>query len=160
MSILCYVTFNDGGSVLKSVLVNGDQCSPRRAPVWPGAQLHNRGPGHPSRAAHNSENYLPLRSSSTTCSPNLFKQIKSTLLFHLTFIWRATPPLSLCFLLVLCVSFSPRRTARLISGLHRPERTMESQSSSIKFLIILLNNLVRVVIIYNVTLPTYHAPKT
>ena len=42
--------------------------------------------------------------SSSTCSPNLFKQIKSTLLFHLTFIWRATPPLSLCFLLFLCFS--------------------------------------------------------
>lgn len=97
--------------------MNGDQCSPRRAPVWPGAPLHNGGPGHPSCAVHNSENSPSSSFSSSTCSPNLFKQIKSTLLFHLTFIWRATPPLSLCFLLFLSVSLSLRRTARLISGL-------------------------------------------
>lgn len=129
-------------------LVNGDQCSPRRAPVWPGAQLHNGGPGHPSvrSAAHNPLKTHPLTAPppfSATCSPNLFKQIKSTLLFHLTFIWRATPPLSLCFLLVLCVSRSLRRTARLISALHPPERTKESQSTSMKFLMKFFKKLLR-----------------
>lgn len=95
MSILCYVTFNDGGSVLKTALVNGGQCSPsRERRPEPQAELHNR------------TSTLVMRTApklTPSCSPNLFKQIKSTPLFHLTFIWRARPPLSLCFLLFLSV---------------------------------------------------------
>lgn len=139
MSILCYVTFNDGGSVLKSVC---SEWGPMFSPESPGlarsaaSQWGSRPPV--LRCAQLRKLTPPsLRSSafSTTCSSNLFKQIKSTLLFHLTFIWRATPPLSLCFLLFLSVSLSLRRTARFISWLHPAERTKGSQSSSITFLI-------------------------
>lgn len=148
MSILCYVTFNDRGSVLKSVF---GEWGPMFSPESPGlawSAASQWGPGPPVRAQRSAQ---PLKTHpltapppfSATCSPNLFKQIKSTLLFHLTFIWRATPPFSLCFLLVLCVSLSLRRTARLISALHPPERTKESQSTSIKFLMKFFRKLLR-----------------
>lgn len=124
MSILCYVTFNDGGSVLKSVL---GEWGPMFSPESPGlarSAASQWGPRPPVRAQRSAQlrKLSPSRSPppfSTTCSPNLFKQIKSTLLFHLTFIWRATPPLSLCFLLCLSVSLSLRRKARFICCIHR-----------------------------------------
>ena len=148
MSILCYVTFNDRGSVLKSVF---GEWGPMFSPESPGlarsaaSQWGPRPPVRAQRSAQPLKNSPPHRSSpfSATCSPNLFKPSKSTLLFNLTFIWRATPPLSLCFLLVLCVSRSLRRTARLISALHPPERTKESQSTSMKFLMKFFKKLLR-----------------
>lgn len=107
MSILCYVTFNDGGSVLKSVC---GEWGPMFSPENPDLARSAASMVHPPAtrpALRTAPKTLrtplptaPTSSSTPTCSPNLFKQIKSTLLFHLTFIWRATPPLSLCFLLL------------------------------------------------------------
>lgn len=97
MWILCDGTFNGAGSVLKSVFAEWGPMFSRRDPVWPGAPPHNGGPGHPSCAEPSSSTATTTSSfSSSSCSTNLFKQIKSTLLFHLTFIWRATPPSPLC----------------------------------------------------------------
>lgn len=138
MSILCYVTFNDGGSVLKSGFGEwgpmfspespglarsaASQWGPRPPVLRCSAQLRKLTP-HPRSASSSS-------SFSTTCSPNLFKQIKSTLLFHLTFIWRATPPLSLCFLLFLCVSLSACG-AQLVSYLGSILRSAQREASPV-----------------------------
>lgn len=142
MSILCYVTFNERGSVLKSVF---GEWGPMFSPESPGlaqSAASQWGPRPPVRAQQqqpqqqrttpppSTENptkkppCAPPPSSTTTCSSNLFKQIKSTLLLHLTFIWRATPPRSLC------VSPSLRRAARFKSG---PDRTKQSQPRPQKF---------------------------
>lgn len=124
MSILCYVTFNDGGSVLKSVF---GEWGPMFSPESPGlarsaaSQWGLQPPVRAQQQRTTPRTQPPPPPFSTTCSSNLCKQIKSTLLFHLTFIWRATPPHSLCFLLSLPVSLSLRRTESwpASSGAHR-----------------------------------------
>lgn len=106
MSILCYVTFNDGGSELKGVFGEwGPMFSPESSALARSA-ASQWGPRPPVRAQRQRTAQLSAftptapATFSTTCSSNLFKQIKSILLFHLTFIWGLrTPPSSDCLTL-------------------------------------------------------------
>lgn len=135
--------FNDrrGWGHYRVFSVNRDQCSPGENPSLARSTAWQWGPraARPLRCMRTAPKTQPLAlpsPPSRSFSPlpplallNLFKQIKSTLLFHRTFIWRATPPLSLCFFRSPCVSRSLRRTARVIFALHPPRRTKQSQSS-------------------------------
>lgn len=133
MSILCYVTFNDGGSVLKSVF---GEWGPMFSPESPGlarSAASQWGPRPPVlRCAQ-----LRLTAPPPPPPPPLAPQISSSRLNRLFYFIslssgeRHRPSPSVSYSFSLCLSL--RRTARLISGLHPPERTKESQSGSTKF---------------------------
>lgn len=125
--------------------MNGDQCSPRRAPVWPGERPHNGGPGHPSvRSSSSAHLQKKNTKKSSPPPPPLAPQISSSRLNRLFYFislssgerHRPTPSVSY----PPSVSLSLRRAARFKSGLYPLVRTKQSHSRSRGFLIKLFMN--------------------
>lgn len=132
MSILCYASVNDRGSILKSVLGEwGPMFSLQNLSLARSAfsQWGPRPPVPPLRADWRAQPHQTPSTHHPARSANLPKEIKSTLLFHPTFICRATPPLGLWF-----DSSSPSRaTCGLISdhilqSARRPRRLTAEQN--------------------------------
>lgn len=134
MSILCYVTFNDGGSVLKSVF---GEWGPMFSPESPGlarSAASQWGPQPPVRA---QQQRTTPRTQPPPPSPPLAPQISSSRLNRLFYFislssgeqHRPTPSVSFSLSPFLSASGAQNH------GPHPPERTEQSQSTSIMFLV-------------------------